>query len=142
MVRAAITSRPTVGSSKIMTEGSCTSVRAMETFCFIPVESLSQRRSRKSFISSRVKIASMRRRRVAFIEPVQAAEIFDHLLRGKPSVERGGRGKKSNLRRGLFAGLWRRHIRRRWRCPPVGARIVASMRSVVVFPAPLAPRRP
>src|SRR5580700_7471462 len=33
-----------------------------------------------------------------FIEPMQAAEIFDHFLRGQPAVERGGRGKKSHAR--------------------------------------------
>src|SRR5579863_8497263 len=32
------------------------------------------------------------------VEAMQAAEIFDHLLRGKPAVERGGRGKKSDTR--------------------------------------------
>src|SRR5256885_1462691 len=60
MVRAVMTSRPLVGSSKIMTGGSWTRVRAMEVFCFMPVESLSQRRSRKPFISRRLKMLSTR----------------------------------------------------------------------------------
>jgi len=38
---AAIHIEAHVGSSKIITDGSCTRVRAMETFRFIPVESLS-----------------------------------------------------------------------------------------------------
>src|SRR5437879_10371881 len=46
MVLALMTSSPEVGSSKIITGGSFTSVRAMETRCFIPVERSSQRRSR------------------------------------------------------------------------------------------------
>src|SRR5215472_3531133 len=37
-----------------------TSVRAMEVFCFMPVESLSHRRSRKPSISRRLKMSSMR----------------------------------------------------------------------------------
>ena len=41
--RAVITSSVAVGSSKIITCGSFTMVRAMETFCFWPLESLSQR---------------------------------------------------------------------------------------------------
>jgi len=49
-----------VGSSKIMTGGSWTRVRAMEVFCFMPVESLSQRRSRNSFMSRRLKMSSTR----------------------------------------------------------------------------------
>src|SRR6266478_4396518 len=60
MVRAVMMSRPLVGSSKIMTGGSWTRVRAMEVFCFMPVESLSQRRSRKPFISRRLKMLSTR----------------------------------------------------------------------------------
>src|SRR6266852_5043646 len=61
--------RPRVGSSKIITGGSWTKVRAMEVFCFMPVESLSQRRSRKPFMSRRLKISSRRFLRVASSRP-------------------------------------------------------------------------
>ena len=37
-VLAVSTSRPLVGSSKMMTEGSCTTDTAKETFCFMPVD--------------------------------------------------------------------------------------------------------
>ena len=37
------TSRPTVGSSKMSTGGSWTTVRAIDTFCFMPLESFSIR---------------------------------------------------------------------------------------------------
>src|ERR1039458_8048477 len=69
MVRAVITSSPSVGSSKIITGGSWTSVRAIDTFCFIPLESLSQRRSSNSPIPSVENTSRMR----LSIEKVQAA---------------------------------------------------------------------
>ena len=47
------------------------SVRAMETFCFSPVESFSKRRSRMSSMSSEAKIASVRRRMVSSSSPVR-----------------------------------------------------------------------
>ena len=50
--RCTRTSRPEVGSSKISTGGSWTIVRAIETFCFIPVDIFEPRTSRKSFILS------------------------------------------------------------------------------------------
>ena len=104
-----------VGSSKIITEGSWTRVRAMETFCFIPVESLSQRRSRKSFISRRSKIVHDAAAQSGFIETVQAAEIFNHLLRGKAAVKRGGRGEKSHAARTCADS--RTSYPATWRCP-------------------------
>ena len=36
--RALSTSKPTVGSSKMSTGGSCATVRAIDTFCFMPWE--------------------------------------------------------------------------------------------------------
>ena len=58
--RATRTSSPEVGSSKIRTGGSWTIVRAIETFCFIPVDIFEQRTSRKSSIWSQPKIVSIR----------------------------------------------------------------------------------
>ena len=48
IARAAMTSRPEVASSKTTTSGSWMIVRAIETFCFMPVESLPTRRSAKA----------------------------------------------------------------------------------------------
>ena len=59
-LRATSTSRPVVGSSKISTGGSWMIVRAIETFCFIPVDILPPTTSRKSFICSSVKTRSIR----------------------------------------------------------------------------------
>ncbi len=56
--RAFITSSPTVGSSKISTGGSWATVRAIDTFCFIPVESFSTRASSYSPIPKRSTRAS------------------------------------------------------------------------------------
>jgi len=95
IVRAAITSSPTVGSSKIITEGSWTRVRAMETFCFMPVDKASQRRSRKSFISRRPKMASMRCRRMVY-RARAAGQSIPPFLGREASVERGCSGKKSD----------------------------------------------
>ena len=58
--RATRTSSPEVGSSKIKTGGSWMIVRAIETFCFIPVDIFEPSTSRKSFIRSQSKTASMR----------------------------------------------------------------------------------
>ncbi len=60
--RATRTSSPEVGSSKISTGGSWTIVRAIETFCLIPVDIFEPRTSRKSFIWSQSKIVSIRSR--------------------------------------------------------------------------------
>ncbi len=67
--RATRTSRPEVGSSKIRTGGSWTIVRAIDTFCRIPVDILAPRTSRKSSIWSQPKIASIRSRRCASVIP-------------------------------------------------------------------------
>ncbi len=52
ILREVITSSPTVGSSNTTTSGSWTIVRAIDTFCVIPVESLPIRLSRNSPMSS------------------------------------------------------------------------------------------
>ena len=48
MVLATRISSPRVGSSRMRTGGSCRTARAIETFCFMPVDSFSQRTSAKS----------------------------------------------------------------------------------------------
>src|SRR5260370_518149 len=53
IVRAPITSRPTVGSPKIIPEGSCTSVRALETFRFMPLATFSQPPPRRRHVPGR-----------------------------------------------------------------------------------------
>ena len=67
--RATRTSRPEAGSSKISTGGSWTTVRAIETFCLIPVDIFAPRTSRKSFIWSQSKIASIRSRSRSWVMP-------------------------------------------------------------------------
>src|SRR5262245_30637522 len=86
MVRAVMTSSPVVGSSKIITRGSCTIDRAIETRCFWPVESLSQRREflRLKLFEHLVDTSA----EAGFSEPVEAAKILDHLASREPSVER------------------------------------------------------
>src|SRR2546421_12705059 len=101
MVRAVMTSRPLVGSSKIMTGGSWTRVRAMEVFCFMPVESLSQRRSRKAFMSRRLKMSSMRLLRVASSRPLRRAEDLTRFL-AVGGGEGGGGGVKERHAGGEF----------------------------------------
>ena len=73
---------------------------------------------------------------------MQAAEIFDHFLGRKPPVERGGGGEETRRWRDLLRVLRRMSKPATMAVPEVGARMVASMRKVVVFPAPLAPSRP
>ena len=58
-----------VGSSKIRTGGSWTIVRAIETFCLIPVDIFDPSVSRKSFIWSQSKIASIRARSPSALRP-------------------------------------------------------------------------
>src|SRR6185312_8420142 len=58
--RATSTSKPEVASSKISTGGSWTKARAIETFCFMPVDILAPKRSRISFICKRWKRCSIR----------------------------------------------------------------------------------
>ena len=74
-VRAAMTSRPLVGSSKNITGGSWSTARAIETRCFWPVESLSQRLSRNSESSSppgQLSHAALQKRG---FQPEQLAEV-------------------------------------------------------------------
>ena len=141
MVRAAMMSNPSVGSSKIITGGSCTSVRAIEVFCFMPVDSLSHRRSRKESMSSRAKISSMRRFSVASSRPFRRPKystISWAVSRGYNAVAVDRNPTLARTRSGCSTTSWpnTRAV------PSVGSRIVASMRSVVVFPAPLAPSKP
>ena len=87
--RATRTSSPEVGSSKIRTGGSWTIVRAIETFCFIPVDIFEPRMSRKSFIWSQSKIVSIRSRSRSRGQSVEPAEILDQLPGGHPVVDAG-----------------------------------------------------
>jgi len=75
----------------------------METFCFIPVESLSQRRPRKSFIASRSKIASMRCRRVGSSSPCSDQSIPPFLA--PRDAHRGGRRRKKPHAGAHFLGV-------------------------------------
>ena len=67
--RATSTSSPDVGSSKIKTGGSWTMVRAIDTFCFMPVDILAPSTSRKSFILSQSKMTSIRSRSWSLCNP-------------------------------------------------------------------------
>jgi hypothetical protein len=62
---AARMSRPVVGSSRIRTGGSCSTARAIETFCFWPVESPSVRPSAKGCMSKARTSSSMRASRAS-----------------------------------------------------------------------------
>ena len=58
-----------MASSKINTGGSWTMARAMETFCFMPVDIFAPSRSPRSSIFSRVKICSILGRSVSSGSP-------------------------------------------------------------------------
>ncbi len=60
--RATSTSSPAVASSKISTGGSWTMARAIDTFCFMPVDIFAPSTSRISFICSRSNSVSIRSR--------------------------------------------------------------------------------
>ncbi len=108
-----------MGSSKIITGGSCTSVRAMETFCFMPVERLSQRRSGKS--TSRRGKESLDAAAQRFpVHSVQMAEVFDHLSRGEPAVQRRRRGKKADVGANFLRARAECRTRPRARVPLAG----------------------
>ena len=141
IVRAVMMSSPNVGSSKIITAGSCISVRAIEVFCFMPVESLSHRRSRKSFMSSRPKISSIRFSNVVESKPFsfpKYSTISCAVSRGYSAVAVERNPQFARTRSGCSTISWP-HSRA---VPSVGSRIVASIRNVVVLPAPLAPNNP
>ncbi len=95
--RATSTSSPEVASSKISTGGSWTRARAMETFCFMPVDILAPSRSRISSICSRWNSSSIRDRRDVFGQAVQPAEVFDHLPGGHPVVDGRVGGHEADL---------------------------------------------
>src|SRR5258708_34089780 len=105
MVRVVMMSRPLVGSSKMMTGGSWTRVRAIEVFCFMPVESLSQRRSRKLFMSKRVKMSSTRFFRVASSKPLRRPKYSTISWAVRRGGGGGGGGREPAMGR-AFLGWW------------------------------------
>ena len=75
-----------MASSKISTGGSWTMARAIDTFCFMPVDIFAPSTSRMSFIFSRSKSDSIRSRSGVRRNAVQPAEILDHLPGGHAVV--------------------------------------------------------
>ena len=78
-------STPVVGSSSRMTRGSCTSVQASASFCFIPPESRSARRDRNGsrFVSS----SSRRRRSLVVREVVDLGKERDVLVDAQVAIQ-------------------------------------------------------
>ena len=106
--RATSTSRPAVASSKISTGGSWTRARAIETFCFMPVDIFAPSTSRISFICSRVKMLFHPLAQQLRGQAVQPAEILDHFPGGHPVVDgRVGRDEADLL---ADQGRLREHV--------------------------------
>ena len=140
--RATNTSSPDVGSSKIRTGGSCTIVRAIETFCFIPVDIFPPRTSRKSSIWSHPKD-----RLHPVAEPIRGpSRRACRNTRRTPRPSSGRRSRYSPDMKPMLARTAAGSVATSWPAtiarPPVGLRTVLRMRRVVVFPAPLGPSRP
>src|SRR2546426_848763 len=99
MVRAVMMSRPSVGSSKIITGGSGTKVRAKETFCFIAVESFSQRRGASTLASSgaeqAVDLAGLAAEADVFDSANHAALLVLKLLRKIARLDHGDSSGKA-----------------------------------------------
>ena len=78
---------PVVGSSKIITGGSWTTARAIATFCFMPVEKLSARRSANSSISSSRNSCVDAPWPPPAVHAVERGEVGHVLARREPPVE-------------------------------------------------------
>ncbi len=88
----------------------------MEVFCFIPVESLSQRRSRKEFMSRRSKSVVDALFQGGFVEAVAGGQNI-RPFPGRLGGDRARwRWKESRCWRALFQDARRCRGRRRWRC--------------------------
>ena len=132
-------SSPDIGSSKKTSLGSCRIACAIPARCSMPLENLrnctpltSVRPTRcEHFLHPALAVLAGNSRKL----PV----VVEQFVRGQVIVEVGLFGKKSDLRFDLRIGPIMPQMRA---LPAVGNTSPISIFSVVVFPAPLGPRKP
>ncbi len=117
MVRAVGTSRPEVGSSRIRIGGSCSMVRAMAVFCFMPVESLSVRDVGEAIhIEQRNQFCNALAQAVRASIPFRRPKKFENFARRQAGIQTHVARKKADLLANLAGLACQCRSRPAWRC--------------------------
>ena len=95
--RATSTSRPVVASSKISTGGSCTIARAIDTFCFMPVDIFGPEHVANLLHLEPLEQLLHPLAELLFVHAVEPAEVFDHFAGGHAVVNRRVGGDVADL---------------------------------------------
>jgi hypothetical protein len=138
IARAAMTSRPEVASSKMMTSGSWMIVRAIETFCLHAGRELADAAVGEGVDAERGEQGVAAAAIVGLGDAGEVGVVAQGLLGGEALVELGGAGEEAELAAG-GEGSARASTPAISMRPASGRRRVAIIRRVVVLPAPLGP---